>query len=43
MGEEMHIEKMENGLSFLQGTLDNVPFPPKNAYNHCTVSCVVLC
>lgn len=25
----MHIEKMKNGLNFLQGTLCNVPFPTK--------------
>lgn len=25
----MHIEKMKNGLYFLQGTLNNVPFPTK--------------
>lgn len=39
----MHIEKMENGLNFLQGTLCNVPFFPLECLEplHC-VLCISL-
>lgn len=40
----MHIEKMENGLNFLQGTLCNVPFFPPKCLEpvHCVLFISVL-